>query len=235
VLGACVPPPVADAYCGRAGRASSRGCAFVACGPEEAVDLDVGCVPIVSLAHTGAAACSPGASLVVAASIPACVPPDVACPRGSRSQGATCARPAQCPPGTLAVRDVCHPVVLRRQGGGGTPIVDVGAWAALALGLDGGLGAADLCRPLQAHPAAFGLDRGETLAVDLHVAITVPDEDMTRVLSDVRVTAAHPLPPAAAPVAASAVATLLEALRGLGGESSATRVETLVTCTITSL
>jgi hypothetical protein len=245
VLGACVPPPVADAYCGRAARASGQGCAFVACGPEEAADVDVGCVPIVSLAHGGGgpAVCPPDAALVVASGHTACVPPDAACPRGSQARGASCVRPAGCPPGTLGSEGSCRPVVLRGAGGGtltktGGTIVDVGAWAALVLGRDGGAGSADLCRPLQARPAAFGVERGETLTVEVSVAITVPDEDVTGVLADVRVTpspGAHPLPPAAAPLADTAVATLLEPLRGLGGEASATRVESRLKCVVTSL
>jgi hypothetical protein len=134
----------------------------------------------------------------------------------------------------------------------GIPVVDVGAWASIVLGVDGGPGAPDLCRPLQGHPAAFGVGQGESLVVDVRVALTVPDEDLTRVVAEVEVrrrpgtspeteVRAHAhvegqsLPPSAAPVAEAAVAGLVEPLRGLGGEALATRTAGSFRCTITSL
>src|SRR5580698_5302159 len=61
VLGACVPPPVADAYCGGAARAAASGaCVFPVCGADDAVDLDAGCVPLGALLHGGPRACGAG-------------------------------------------------------------------------------------------------------------------------------------------------------------------------------
>jgi hypothetical protein len=248
VLGACVPPAVADEYCGRAERASADGCAFVECDADEAVDSDSGCVPVASLEHGGASACQPGTSVVVASGRTACVAPDVACPRGSRAQGAACVRPPRCPAGTLGLDGACRPIVVRRHAG--IPVVDVGAWASIVLGVDGGPGAPDLCRPLQGHPAALGVVQGESLVVGVHVALTVPDEDLTRVVAEVEVhgrpgtsaeseVRAHvegrSLPPSAGAVAEAAVAGLVEPLRGLGGEALATRTAGSFRCTITSL
>jgi hypothetical protein len=135
-------------------------------------------------------------------------------------------------------------------------VVDVGAWASIVLGIDGGPGSPDLCRPLQVHPAAFGVDQGGSLVVEVRVALTVPDEDITRVLADVEVrgipevreipgadvevraagtTEVRSLPLSASPVAEAAVASLVEPLRGLGGDSLATRTAGTFRCTITSL
>jgi hypothetical protein len=130
-------------------------------------------------------------------------------------------------------------------------VVDVGAWASIVLGIDGGPGSPDLCRPLQVHPAAFGVDQGGSLVVEVRVALTIPDEDITRVLADVEVRgipgadvevrgipvtgAARSLPPSAAPVAEAAVGSLVEPLRGLGGDALATRTAGTFRCTITSL
>lgn len=236
VLGACLPPAVADAYCGRAGRASADGCTFVACATEEALDSDTGCVPIASLEHGGASACPPGTALVVASGRTACVAPDVVCPRGSGARGASCVRPPRCPAGTLGSGGACRPIVVRRHAG--TPVVDVAAWASIVLGIDGGPGSPDLCRPLQAHPAAFGVDQGESLVVEVQVALTAPDEDITRVVSEVEVRAraqGRSLPPGAAPLVQAVVGSLLEPLRGLGGQVLATRTAGTFRCTITSL
>jgi len=253
VLGACVPPAVADGYCGRAGRASPGGCEFIACGPDEAVDSDVGCVPIATLVHGGPSACPAGAALVVASGATACVEPDVACPRGSQARASSCARAPRCPAGTLASSGGCRPLLVHRHAG--APVVDVGAWAAIVLGVDGGPGSPDLCRPLQRHPAALGVQRGESLTVELRITITVPDEDITRVLvlvdavaparqgtdaeADAQVRAhpdaGRPLPPGAAAVAEAAVGSLVETLRGLGGQALATRTSGTFRCTITSL
>ena len=89
----------------------------------------------------------------------------------------------------------------------------------------------------------------------------IPDEDITRVLADVEVRgipgadvevrgipgaevevrgmpvtgAARSLPPSAAPVAEAAVGSLVEPLRGLGGDALATRTAGTFRCTITSL
>ncbi|MGD0525405.1 MAG: hypothetical protein ABSE49_09690 [Polyangiaceae bacterium] len=237
VLGACVPPAVADAYCGPAARATEGGgCVFRACDPSAVVDVDAGCISVGSLLHGGPRACDAGESLVVEEHRPVCIAADAACPRGTRAAGASCAYPPSCPAGSLVTGASCRPVVLR--GDDGTPRVDLGAWAALALGNDGGPGSADLCRPLLAHPVALELGPADRLALRLHVVLSAPDGDVSRVSAEVRTTTAagsttgpaHPLAPAAATLAEASVATLLEPLRGLGGETTATRVEVEVRC-----
>jgi len=233
VLGACVPPPVADAYCGPAARATASGaCVFLACGADDAVDVDTGCVPLGALLHGGPRSCAAGATLAIEGRRSVCIPADAACPRGTRASGALCAHSPQCPPGTLTESGgTCRPVVLR--GDGGSRVVDLGAWAALVLGADGGPASADLCRPLQTRPAALEVGAADRVSLRLRIALSAPGNDVTRVSAAVHVTspgAAHPPPGAAAALAETAVATLLEPLRGLGGETTATRVDVEVRC-----
>ena len=161
-------------------------------------------------------------------------------------------------------------------GPGGRSTVDVGAWAALVFGPDGGLGSAELCRPLAQRPDVFGLSREEAGAFALRILLTVPDQDMARVharvelepgrrererrarggmagalASDASDGHAHgdggespdqtdparpapawadAWPSAAQAAAADAVETLLEPLRGLGGEATAAEVKVEVRC-----
>jgi len=160
-------------------------------------------------------------------------------------------RPPQCPAGTLADGRACRPVV--SAGPRGERTVDMGAWAVLVLGVDGGLGTAELCRPLAQRPDAFGFPKPGGSALRLRITLTAPDEDLSRVrarvvaLADARKNrrdggatapsgssaddaAAGPLPASAQAAAEEAVGTLLEALRGLGGEASATEVKVEVRC-----
>ncbi len=235
MLGACVPPPVADAYCGPAARATASGaCAFPACATDEAVDVDAGCVPLGALLHGGPRSCGAGATLAIEGRRSVCIPADAACPRGTHAAGVACVHPPQCPPGTLAeTGGACRPVVLR--GDGGSRLVDLGAWAAVVLGADGGPGSADLCRPLQARPAVLEVAATDRLPLRLRIALSAPGNDVSRVSAAVHVTspgAPHPPPAAAAALAETAVAALLEPLRGLGGETTATRVDVEVRCEV---
>jgi hypothetical protein len=107
------------------------------------------------------------------------------------------------------------------------PRVDVGAWASLALGADGGAGSSDLCRPLQQAAAVTGVPAGS--AVRLAVRLTFPDQDVTAVTARL----GAPVPahgPVGEDRASAALAPLVEALRALGGEATAASVELTVTC-----
>jgi hypothetical protein len=68
----------------------------------------------------------------------------------------------------------------------------------------------------------------------VHVTLSAPDNDVTRLSAEVSVqgpTASGPaLLPAVAALADRAVASLIEPLRGLGGETTATRVDVEVRC-----
>jgi hypothetical protein len=252
VLGACVPLRVADAYCGPAAR--SRGaaegvaCAFPVCSGGEVDDVDAGCIDLSTVAHGGPKTCAGGAMVVEARRF-VCVPAEAACPPGSHASAkatgasATCEHPPSCPPGTLEAGGACRPVVVRGwRRGASVPVVDLGAWAALVLGTDGGPGSSDLCRPLQLHPLEMGLAPGESLELSLRIALRVPDQDVAAVHARVTMTTAappthatHALPPAATTLAERAVASLVEPLRGLGGEASASSLEVQVRCVVSSL
>jgi hypothetical protein len=247
VLGACVPPPVADGYCGPAARATGDRdtCAFPVCASTQVVDVDTGCVSLASLARGGPTDCGPGA-IVVAGRRAVCVAPDAACPPGTRAMRTagtadgkntegTCEHPASCPPGALPAGGVCRPVVLRGAGGtGGERVVDLGAWTALVLGVDGGPGTADLCRPLQLHPAELGVAPGESLAVTLRIALEAPGQDVAAVHArvDARGGGTRGLAPLAWTLADRGLRALVELLRGLGGQTTTASVGVEVRCLV---
>jgi hypothetical protein len=253
VLGACVPPEIADAYCGRAARYDGRGCLFRACAEGSVLDASTGaCVSRSSVVSAEVKVCGEGDTTIVTEGRPVCAPLDAACPRGTARAGAVCARPPICPPGTLVVGAECRPIVTTPTKGD-LPRVDIGAWATIAIGPDGGLGSTDLCRPLWIRPDAFGLVHGGFSVLILDIALTVPDQDLTRIFvrvsgeiragpSNARGNAREPAPtgttaPAGRPLpvdgqalAFDSVSTLVEVLRGLGGEASTANVELRVSC-----
>jgi hypothetical protein len=257
VLGACVPPTVADGYCGQAAKVGADGrCAFPTCRGSEVADVDTGCTG-VGAATRGGRSCA-GGSLVLEGGRFACVPSDAACPPGSRaaqqapkrgdggaSRPTSCEYSLACPAGSLPEGRGCRPIVSRargfgegtRTGGGASTVVDVGAWAALVLGYDGAQGSADLCRPLQAHPSLFDLNPGDSSTVAVRVVLSFPGQDMSGAYASVTVRAidARVLQSVAAGLATRATAALIEPLRGLGGQASSSRVEVEVRCTISSL
>ena len=237
----------------RARRARDRrgaACAFPACGDGEVADVDAGCVDLAGVSRGGPKACSAG-TLVVEGRRFACVPADAACPQGSRAAPARapggtldgtdggasiCEHRPSCPPGSLEAGGACRPVVLRSARG---PVVDVGAWATLVLGADGGPGSPDLCRPLQTHPFEVGLAPGESLELALRIGLRVPDQDVAavhaRVALQVAAPTSRPIAPGATALAERAVAALVEPLRGLGGQASASSVELELRCNVASL
>ena len=254
-----MPPPVGEAFCGPAEHiesgGASGGCAFRACGPGQSLDVVSGaCAPRGSLVNP-TIQCREPAVAIVEAGRPACVAAEAACPRGTTlsdahpSHARTCDRPPACPPGSLPDGRTCRPVVT--SGGRAGSRVDVGAWAALALGIHGGPGSSALCQPLAQRPGLFGVAPGAGEAseakgradggaiepardaIKVAVAILLPDQDVSRVHAKVRATqGGHPLSAVAEAFVWGAVGTALEALRGLGGEASAASVELEVTCAL---
>jgi hypothetical protein len=236
VLGACVEPAVQAAYCGPAAVEGTAGaCTFRPCAAGEALDTGGACKAIPEVLRTGPPCTAPATLIVTDDGRTACVPADAACPRGTVARGASCAAPVACPPGALPAGGECRPVVT--AGPHGHPVVDVAAWATLVLGPSGGPGSSELCRPLQARPGAFGLVPGETVVLSLAVHLAAPDQDVSRVYATVspRVPAGRALGQAGLDAARSAVTSLVEPLRGLGGEASSAAVEAEVRCTIASL
>jgi len=234
VLGACVEPAVRDAYCGPASAPSADGtCAFRTCADSEALDDGGHCIPASSVARSGPPCEPPAAFVVIGGGRAACVPADAACPRGTLPTAAGCEAPRACPPGSLGTSGVCRPVVTQGPRG---PVVDLGAWTSLVLGSDGGPGAPELCRPMRAAPTAFDLARGEGVVVVLAISLSVPDQDISRVFASVEAhtPAGRPLPLLGAALARRSVQTLVEPLRGLGGEASS-GVALEVRCPVSSL
>ncbi len=244
VLGACLEPRNAYAFCGAAGHAGPDGCAFRGCGGGESLDVATGkCIPM-SLVHGGTSWCAPGAEAIVEEGRAACIPAADACPRGTKrltdSRGVdVCVGPPRCHAGTVAVGGpACWPIVTGTPRG---PRVDVGAWVAFALVPDGGVGSDVLCRPIAPRPAAFGISPGHGLDVWVTIALAIPDQDMTRVHAlvsareaDARVHGGELASPARTVVQAS-VDALVDALRGLGGEASAAAANVAVRCSVQSL
>lgn len=239
VLGACLSRDAADAWCGPPAQARDDGsCAFRKCPAGSALDLRGGCVADGSLVR-GSPRCAPGAALVVDDASVTCASADAACPRGTVSAGATCASPPSCPAGSLWDGRTCEPLV---EAGPRGPLVRLGAWVRLALGVDHGRGSEELCRPLEASSAAFGLTPGQRIDVVLHVVVDVPGQDVSRAYAAVHCGGTPSRVPEA-PVATArasdaekiedrAVQSLVEALRGLGGESSVGTVEVEVRCSV---
>jgi len=236
VLGACVEPAVKAAYCGPAAIEGAGGaCSFRPCAAGEALDTGGECKAMTEVLRTGPPCTAPATLIVTHDARTACVPADAACPRGTVARGASCVAPVACPPGALAAGSECRPIVT--AGPRGHPVVDVGTWATLVLGPSGGPGSSELCRPLQARPGVFGLIPGETVVLSLAVHLAAPDQDVSRVYATVRpqVPAGRVLGQAGLDAARAAVTTLVEPLRGLGGEASSAAVEAEVRCTIASL
>ena len=245
LLGACVPPSVADAFCGPAavldsrGDGSGGGCVFRSCGADDALDLASGaCVARGPLPRAGSVACSDTMLPVVQNGRAVCVSGEATCPRGTtRPAGATmCARPLGCPPGTLPDAGSCRPIVTSggRSGYPSGARVDVGAWAALALGVDGGPGSPALCQPLEQRPDVLASPIAGARTVHIAVSLVLPDEDVSRLHAELRARDANgrDVAPAVQAVVSSAVSTLLELLRSLGGEASTAAVELEVTCAL---
>jgi hypothetical protein len=231
-FGACVAPKTGDAFCGPGGRSGAEGCTFRACGPRESVDVATGaCVALASLSEVGEP-CPAPAIEIIEGGHRACAPPEAGCPRGTRRSGSACVGVPRCPPGSLPEGSTCRALVVedalsaRRR-------VDVGAWVAIALGVDGGPGSPELCAPLALHPGAFDAARS-SVPLRVRVDLTVPDQDLSRLHAniDARDATGHHLPPPAQSAARAAVNTLLEMLRALGGESTAAALSVDIACIV---
>lgn len=244
LLGACVPPAVGDAFCGSAALLEPDGCAFRACPQGGRLDVVTGsCLPTSAVLRGDAAdACGDAGSPLLRDGRLTCAPRDATCPRGSRRDAvaATCDRPPRCPSGSIVEGSGCRAIVMA-GGRLSDRRVDVGAWAALVLGFDGGYGLRELCQPLEQNAPSLGLPGGG--ALEIAVSLIVPDQDISRVRADVEVQAwqaGGPASPASGPMGlpavqrfvAADVGTLVEALRGLGGEATASAVDLRVRCAL---
>ncbi len=244
VAGACVPYRVADAFCGRAATSQpGGGCVRKKCGAGEALDLDHGlCLPEAA----GRASLSRGASgreqdednrrasclfgALVSHGLAnqlSCAIGPLACGRGEHfvktivdagsAMSGTCEATPACGAGELfdEAGSSCTRVVHTSQG---TFVVDVGAWARLVVGTDGGEGTAAFCAPVRATGAAG----------HFQLELSFQNNDVTQASGKLT-----PLPgtlPNAADGAERSLEQLIEVLRFYGGSASAAAVSLDVSC-----
>jgi len=245
-MGACVEPGLAEVFCAPGARMTADGCTFRSCDAGEQVDVATGeCVSRTSLPGADST-CPDGTVAAIASSRLYCVPGDAGCPRGTRRAAARathppCQRPARCPPGSLGDGAACAPIAFSRERAGADPsfgtgvAIDLGAWVSRALGIDGGPGSSELCRPLEMRPDLFPVERGAALVpLDIQVAISVPDQDVTQVHASVAVRAPEPLSLQAENAVRGAVGTLVELFRSLGGDATSASANVRVKCTVGS-
>lgn len=241
-MGACIEPTLGDTFCEPAARMTAEGCAFRACDEGQRIDLMTGeCVSPASLSD-GDSSCPEGAVDAVVSSRLVCLPSGAGCPRGTaRPEGVSirpiCLRGANCPPGSLAEGATCKPVVFSMASHGSDMgsgrVVDLGAWTARAIGVDGGSGSPELCRPLEMRPDLFPVERGGALIpLEIEVTIFVPDQDITQVHASVSLRAPRAVSAQADSAARAAVDTLVELLRSLGGDASAASASARVRCSV---
>jgi hypothetical protein len=116
------------------------------------------------------------------------------------------------------------------------PVIDVGTWARLELGPDGGEGAADLCAPLAQRPWGFASDNGIPMpALRIDIQLIFDDNDVTRVharITAVDASSNRALPARASAIVERTIQPLFDALRAAGGSSSAAGVTLSVRCAI---
>lgn len=239
VLGACVSPKTADAFCGKGARFTGVGCAFREC--PNGIDLATGeCVSAVALreiAATSRVALGPSARLacdsgvaVVDGDVLACVPPEATCPRGTLFEAGRCIARTRCRAGEVAVGARCANLL------GGAPArytVHVAAWARAAFGADGGAGTADLCAPLARRPHVFGVARRASATLAVRITLRFPENDV----ADVRANVTGAIDGAEVPASGGALLDestrpFFRALQALGGEATAAAVTLTVSCVL---
>jgi hypothetical protein len=247
LLGACVSPHVADAYCGKEARFQGGACVFVPCPEPRALDVVRGvCVPALGLAEAAAAqhttlfpdetlACRDNRPPVIEGSHAVCLPREAGCPRGSRWVARKCVAEATCGPGEVTEAGRCKSVITR---GPGRSIVDAGGWLRGAVGPDGGAGSSHFCAPLARRTVALGIESGQTMLARFTVELVFPDNDLSSLYS--RITAiddatARPLPDPGIALVEESSRPLFDALRALGGESNAAAARTTVRCVLRAL
>jgi hypothetical protein len=241
VLGACVGYELADAFCGADARIQPGGaCAPRECEAGQALDVESGlCLPTArTLAEMSPgetmesptdqrARCMFG-TLVARGGHPVCLVGELACGRGQVFDretdggplGGQCSAAKPCGAGELA-DEISGQCVRLVRAGGSDHVVDVGAWARLALGIDGGEGTRSLCAPVRAV-----LGEG-TAATKFAVRLSFPDNDVTQVSGRI---VAQQAPTVVLDAAARSLDQLLETLRHLGGMATAGAVSLNVSC-----
>ena len=244
VLGACVGYDLADAFCGADARIQPGGaCAPKECEAGRALDVASGlCLPasrtLAAMSPVEAAEPSPEqrarctfGTLVARGGQAMCLVGELSCGRGQvlerasdggtpGAMGGRCSAAKPCGAGELfdEVSEQCVRIV---RAGGADHVVDVGAWARLVLGIDGGQGTRSFCAPVR---AALGAG---TAPVAFALRLAFPDNDVTQVSGRV---VGQQAPTVVLDAAARSLDQLLETLRHLGGMATAGAVSLNVSC-----
>jgi len=241
--GACIPLRLAEQFCGRASTPRpGGGCARTACAPGEALDLEHGiCLPqssvYLTLLHgqprdeddTRIPTCRDGRMTSRNGRL-ACAKGPRSCGRGERfvptadaaADVGACEMVPVCGAGEMYDAQATHACVRLVRGGA----LDVGTWARLAIGTDGGEGTNAFCAPVRAAmlgSSAFGVDPAH-----FQVRLVVPDNDVTQASS--RLVARPGTPTVAADAAERSLEELVEMLRFHGGTALAASVSLDVSC-----
>jgi hypothetical protein len=111
--------------------------------------------------------------------------------------------------------------------------VDLGTFLALAVGRDGGAASPDLCRPLALRALLFGVAAEHLHGIKLRLTVTAPDQDLTRLVVATQAygdSRSLGLSVGLENDLRAAAATLLEPLRGVGGEASAAETTLEIAC-----
>jgi hypothetical protein len=239
--GACVSPKLAAAYCGKAAVVGAGGCVSVSCPSGRPHDETTGaCLSSSSLREAAhdvelddehTLGCDDERVLLVSQGRAKCIDRESSCGRGARWADAGCVPLPPCPPGRLADGAACRPFVQHPAAEGS--LVDVGLWVRLAIGPDGGPGTPEVCTAIARQPWLFGGVPGPSPAVlKAQISFVFPDNDVTRVHARFGLMDGnkHPAPAAAAELLEQSASPMVEALRSVGGLSTAASVTTTVTC-----
>jgi hypothetical protein len=245
--GACVGPRELDDYCAsRGGARAGVACPVHACTTEDALDLaTMACVPgararsllgrIRPIPDDLDVTCREGSVLALRGDYAACLSPADVCPRGTDwdAQARACEPTPACGAGEVrrespGASGACARVVTRETEG--APVVDVGLWARVVLGSDGGDGTKRLCRPL-AQAAALDLGPGGARTFGLTINVVFPDNDVTQ-LSGRADAVGDQDRGALAAAGNAALLPLLVPLRSMGGVADAASVTVRVRCTV---
>ena len=132
----------------------------------------------------------------------------------------------RCPAGAIALAGRCVPIL---AGATRDLHVDVVRWMQGVVGPGGGPGASPLCDALARTSGALA---GPPLAgAQLAVSLVFPDNDVSQVLEDATALSPSGAPDADATVELThVVASLVEALRSLGGTASQATIASVVSC-----
>ncbi len=247
IAGACVPPKIADTYCGKGARYEHGACTPVACPGKRPRDETTGvCVSGAvwrelgrdvsqgeERAERGLGCEDDDDVLLVDQGHVRCVARSSGCGRDAQWVDGGCApRKLGCPPGSVADGEACT-AFLRPGVDKEGAVVDVGLWVRLTLGADRAQGSPGICGVIARRPWLFaGMQGAVPSAFRAQITFVFPDNDVTRVHVRVAVTeeGRRPVPQAATLLLEQWASPLVEVVRSLGGTSSAASVTTNLGC-----